>query len=635
MEQFRPRLVLVLGHNPFCLDCMRCDEHVMLNKQNVGWHLLCASARKIVALFELLGMPLVTELPIFLTCMAIYGFKTMRSIRAMMINPDPTLSMERLWESLALYGLIGYVFSAINHFGAKRWIKYLTYAIILVLFLVEEFLGHNFELHISPGVFMLMGETTSREASEFLVSTWLSPASVMAYAHVVILIIAILFMEHFRARFSKAIDTMWIKAPIMALTFVIICAGLWSFQLFNKKLFGCETTDQVSRYVSGFGSFPTDPYTEIVYSLYDLHLASGEIQLALNTALRNNDSSTILPGVDSLNVVLVIGESFIKHHASLYGYELKTTPFLDRMQNDGQLYAFDNVVSPYNLTSLALRNMLFCNSLGDNESWHETLFFPMVFKRAGYNVMLWDNQLKMNKDAAFSFALNSFLYNKEICRLSYTQTNDKSFEYDAEIILDYARKTRSGNCNFIIFHLMGQHVAYEERYPHQQPFEYFTADSIRNSASYMTSEKLQCVAEYDNATRYNDYVIKLIVDRFANQNAVIVYLSDHGEEVYDFRDSCGRQHGALTKNLVRYQFEIPFMIWCSDRFRENYPELCSLIASSVHRPLMTDNLCHLLFHLAGIETQAYISSRDVISPDYKCPKRLINDKVEYDEVMRR
>lgn len=45
----------------------------------------------------------------------------------------------------------------------------------------------------------------------------------------------------------------------------------------------------------------------------------------------------------------------------------------------------------------------------------------------------------------------------------------------------------------------------------------------------------QAIAEYDNATCYNDALIGEVISHYRHANAVIVYLSDHGEETYDWR----------------------------------------------------------------------------------------------------
>ena len=78
-------------------------------------------------------------------------------------------------------------------------------------------------------------------------------------------------------------------------------------------------------------------------------------------------------------------------------------------------------------------------------------------------------------------------------------------------------------------------------------------------------------------------------------SSVLVYLSDHGENVYDIGDCVGRLYD------VPYFYEIPFMIWCSDKYVKQHPDIVESIRKSVDKPLMSDNLCHLLMRLGGGE----------------------------------
>jgi heptose-I-phosphate ethanolaminephosphotransferase len=110
-----------------------------------------------------------------------------------------------------------------------------------------------------------------------------------------------------------------------------------------------------------------------------------------------------------------------------------------------------------------------------------------------------------------------------------------------------------------------------------------------------------------------------------------VYLSDHGEEVYDWRDQCARDHGPLSSNKLKYQYDIPFMVWCSDQFKHKHPEVVSRIRQAVNRPFMIDNLCHLLFTVGGINTVYYRDSLDLFSPRYNCKQRRVNNQ-DYDEI---
>ena len=51
----------------------------------------------------------------------------------------------------------------------------------------------------------------------------------------------------------------------------------------------------------------------------------------------------------------------------------------------------------------------------------------------------------------------------------------------------------------------------------------------------------------------------------------------------------------------------------------------------MNRPFTSDNLCHLLFDLGNIKTIYRKSYRNLISPHYRCGKRIVNDSYDYDK----
>ena len=96
-------------------------------------------------------------------------------------------------------------------------------------------------------------------------------------------------------------------------------------------------------------------------SLYNIYLVNLEMKHAVDVTCCAKQSHVSVD--DSLNVVYVIGESYIKCHSQLYGYYLPTTPNLYQEKKKGNLFVFDNVVSPFNRTTLTMKNTLCCNSL--------------------------------------------------------------------------------------------------------------------------------------------------------------------------------------------------------------------------------------------------------------------------------
>lgn len=180
---------------------------------------------------------------------------------------------------------------------------------------------------------------------------------------------------------------------------------------------------------------------------------------------------------------------------------------------------------------------------------------------------------------------------------------------------------------------MGQHVDYVARFPKQRR-KFTPADYDRPD---LDQAQLTCLADYDNATAYNDSVVDAIVRRYEQQDAVVIYMPDHGEECfnppYKFH---GRLHSAkITLRLAREEFEIPFWIWCSPKNRELHPDIYESVKAARKRSFMTDNLPHLLLSLAGIHTKDYRPDYDLLSPQYNNQRpRMLKNQTDYNQLLK-
>lgn len=530
--------------------------------------------------------------------------------------------------------LISYIFTIVVYYSHKHWLKVFFYIIGCIVFSVDTFLWLEFHKSISPQILTLIGETNTTEATEFLSTFLLNLKGALCIIIIALFITLICIAEKKRTKITSHFShhrllTNVIYTFTFTLSIIAFCGSTIYYQLFTSRIDQDIDT----------GGY-TDSLTSTIFALRSITYTNYEMKCAIQKAQEVKGGS--IEEKDSLNVILVIGESYIKHHAQLYGYSLPTTPNLMNEERKGNLYAFRNVVTPYNYTTSVMKNMMCCNSIADDESWYDSPFFPTIFKRSGMNVDYWDNQMvssnKLISAAIWDFTLNSFLFNKTIRGISYDKTADHAFEYDDQLVSDHAncKKKVLGKYNFVVFHLMGQHINAKDRYPHDK-FSRFSAKDIRNNEPYMTESKKQDIANYDNATYYNDYVINHIINLYRNENTVVVYFSDHGEEIYDYRDSKGRVEAApgQEKNWLKYQFEVPFVIWCSDKYKALHPDIVRRIKASLNRPFMTDNTCHLLFDLAGLKTIYYRPERDLISPKFKPSKRIVNNNTDFDAVMRK
>ena len=508
--------------------------------------------------------------------------------------------------------------------------KWLFYVVAFVLMGTYAFLWNNFEMGISPHTATLLAETSEGEAREFVQTYYNTQGTLIAAICVAVALVIVVALEWQRRELASVLYHKWARRLVVLPLLVALGTGAVTSYVF-VQLATARASAEMDKWERDHDPDGADLVTSVIYSLHYLRTSGNDIVLATAQARAAQYASCTTSEPDSLDVVFILGESYNKHHASLYGYPLKTTPFLEGERDAGNLYVFTDVVAPYNATSVVQKNVFSCNSMVDGEYWYDRPTFPTVFRRAGFNVYFWDMQRNYSPHKLFTMTVNDFLYNKEISRLSYTDTVSCSFAFDGQLVGDYvAHHTPPSLHNLVIFHFMGQHVAAHSRYP--SSFAHFTADSIRRDAPWLTRDKKGYIAHYDNATLYNDAVVKAVFDLYRHRNAVVVYFADHGDEVYDYRDVKGR-HGHYEPDSLhlKYQIEVPFMVWCSDRYKELHPDIVSRIEAALDRPFMLDNACQLFFDVARLESPYYRPERDPLSPSFAPTRRIVYYRYDYDE----
>ena len=78
---------------------------------------------------------------------------------------------------------------------------------------------------------------------------------------------------------------------------------------------------------------------------------------------------------------------------------------------------------------------------------------------------------------------------------------------------------------------------------------------------------------------------------------------------------------------------MPFVIWCSDSYSNSHQQTVAQIGASTGKPFMTDNLPHLLFALANIQTPYYRAEKNPLSDRYRCGSRTVQDTTDYDKTI--
>ena len=378
------------------------------------------------------------------------------------------------------------------------------------------------------------------------------------------------------------------------------------------------------------------PYFSYLYKAKEGAEQFIELYSSFEKCAKAQELVTPVKGTSSIeDIVVIIGESFNRHHSSLYGYGLNTNPRLSQLKH---LYVFDDVISPRNLTSSSFKLFLSLAST-DSLKWYDTPLFPTIFKKAGYNVTFYSNQYVKELNQNPINVPAAFFYHPKIENFLFSHKNNAWYYYDEGLIDDYKQKRQEvegNNQNLIMFHLIGQHCRPGNKFPIERAY-FKVADYNR---AELSTEQLQEVADYDNATLYNDSIVNEIIDMYKDKDAIILYFSDHGDEANDYRPHVGRESNPISKGApgLHCQFDIPFLIYLTDSCRLLHPELERKIAQSTHRPFMVDDLPHLLLDIAGIPTPWFQPSRSLINDKFNAHRRrMVNGfvnstPIDYDSI---
>ena len=531
----------------------------------------------------------------------------------------------------------------------RIFVKALLYVVFYGVAIVDMYCYERFESTLTPTMLMLVGETTTQEAGEFL-EGYLSWEVIKSQVGWLLMLILIHILWTFvRSRIRKNTQQMMLpqfnrvviigfKALFSVIVAVLLYSCLlqtWDNKVAMQRMFTYDTIGQVERELTrkDQANFYI-PIYRLVFSVFANHLASHQlVQLkAASEKIQIDSCSFRVP-----NIVLVIGESYNKHHSQLYGYNKPTTPYQKEMAEQGCLVPFTDVVAPWNLTSFVFKHVLSLHAVGDSGEWCDAPLFPEVFRKAGYHVTFITNQFQSKaKEAVYDFSGGFFLNDPEMSQRQFDTRNTALYRFDEGVLNAYDElKAQNKEHNLVILHLMGSHVEYRARYP-QNTRRFFMPQNANRPE--LTVKQRYILSDYDNSVRYNDSIVSAITQRFIDKDAVVIYMPDHGEEIFDGSPFIyGRMHGAnIDYRLARNEMEIPFWIWGSPLYIENHPYGWQAIRNAKDRPMMTDVLPHLLLYLAGISTPAYRPEYNVLAPEYNTKRpRILKGTTDYNTLKKK
>nr|WP_154325403.1 phosphoethanolamine transferase CptA [Pantoea sp. 201603H] len=456
----------------------------------------------------------------------------------------------------------------------------------------------------SESVLFILFESNSNEAREFFTEYF---SATMAAVLLIYTLIALFLWTRIKPlSFS----------PLNQLTGSVIVLIVLLFPVGQSVLRGSGWANAGNHLISRM--VPAAPWQLIFsYVLYQQQLTEMDALLMKNNRLPPLSNLTDDSGNAPRTLVLVIGESTTRSRMSLYGYGRETNPNLMALKkSDANLSVFQHVVTSRPYTIEILQQAL---TFGDEHDPDRYLTAPSMLnlmKQAGYKTFWITNQQTITERntmlTVFSRQTDQQFY------LNQERSQD-SPSYDSHVLSPFQKVLADpATRKFIVVHLLGTHIKYRYRYPNSD--KYFT--NAQGLPAGLTAKQIAESNDYDNAVRFNDYVLSRLIKTFSatDPNGFLLYLSDHGEEVFQTppHDRQGRNENSPTRAM----YTIPFILWTSPRWAADHPRDYSTM---LDRKYSSAHLIQTWSDLAGLRYDLYKPQQSLVNAQFMPETRWIGD----------
>ena len=312
--------------------------------------------------------------------------------------------------------------------------------------------------------------------------------------------------------------------------------------------------------------------------------------------------------------IVVIGESVGRNHMSLYAYYRNTTPKL----NLQDIYVMVDAVSTHTHTIESLSN-IFTITNSNNES--STLID--LIKQGGYKTYWITNQPLIGEVDTPTGVLAHRSDSVISCNFG------QEFSYD-EILINHLKSVIINDTatNKVIFlHLSGSHSPYQNRFPNtykKLPIEELATDL------YLNKREREVLNNYDTSIKYTDSLLNEIIELLSLRDSELIsliYFSDHGEEVYDFRHITTHHAAKINK----YTTEIPFIFWFNYNYKKYNESKIYNLSQNLKEPFTFYDFGSTLVDVLSLKTDTnFYHSNSLMSDEYRLERQRLVAGVDYD-----
>ena len=288
-------------------------------------------------------------------------------------------------------------------------------------------------------------------------------------------------------------------------------------------------------------------------------------------------------------VVLVIGESARKANFQLYGYDRPTNPRLSK--REGLKVYPTNACATY--TTAGVKAILEPEDSGD---LYELL--PNYAFRTGADVS-W----RTSNWGEPPIHIDEYLTNLELGDIY----PDVGNTYD-DILFTGLRERIEKSPKHKVLIILHTSTSHGPKYADKYPKEFEVYKPVAKNVEEGEKNIGMLINAYDNTILYTDFLLDGLIDTLRTMTdwkSAMIFISDHGESLGENKMF---MHGLPMKLAPKVQYEIPFLVWTSEGFRDYKP------ASELPAVLEQHYVFHSVLNLLSIDSPAYNKDFDIFNP---------------------
>jgi len=220
--------------------------------------------------------------------------------------------------------------------------------------------------------------------------------------------------------------------------------------------------------------------------------------------------------------------------------------------------------------------------------FNEETSFISIFRKLGFKTTWISEQVKIGHFDTSVAAISSEAEEEIFQNNNLTLEPYKFKNY----LIDTIKKPSQ---QLAIFHMLGSHFPYQWMYPEE--FKKYVPTCSYNQTKISDCDQESFINSYDNTIIFTDYFLKNVIDAMRDKNALVIYVSDHGE----YLGERGMYlHGQETEDAeLRH---VPMIWWASDKFIKLHHDKIANMRSHLNDHLSHDNVFHSVLDCAGIES---------------------------------